>query len=476
VVVIASVSGANAILVNATPSQGSCTTAGAAVTCHLGDMTRDAQAPIRILVQPAATLADGTVMTATAEVSTGAGDIALGNNQDARNALVRTQANLALTVDAPTTVPAGGEFTYRLTVHNQGPSDAKDVTFEDTLPPVVDVLSANSSQGTCTVKDQAVLCHLGTLPAGASADVSLQVRVQSGASGILANQASVDGTTLDPVKANNALRTETALTRQADLALEASAAPDPAVAGRDLTYTFLVTNHGPSDISDAQVSAALPDGVTFLSGVPNCTASGGTVTCNLGDLAGRENRLVTLDVRVAPNQTEPLALQAQVRSAADDPNAGNNAAGVSTAVTALADLALSVSAAPDPAPAGGDILYTILVTNTGPSRAADVVMRDALPWQLQVQSDSTSQGTCTTDTHQVVCHVGNLAAGQGVAIAIRAGIPFLLGDVQVRNMAVVTTPTQDNAPENNEDTVVTLVQVGHLFRAFLPVATRGYTK
>ena len=172
---------------------------------------------------------------------------------------------------------------------------------------------------------------------------------------------------------------------------------------------------------------------------------------------------------MAPDQAEALSLQAQVHSAADDPNADNNGTTVSTAVTALADLALSVSAAPEPAQAGGDILYTILVTNTGPSRAADVVVRDALPWQLQVQSASTSQGACTTDTHEVVCHLGNLAAGQGVAIAIRAGIPFLLGDVQVRNMAVVTTPTQDNAPENNEDAVVTLVQVGHLFRAFLPV-------
>ncbi len=472
VVITASVG--NATLVDATPAQGSCTTADATVTCHLGDLARDAQATIRVMAQPAATLADGTVMTATAEVSTGAGDIAPGNNHDARNALVRTQADLALSVDAPTTVPAGTEFTYRLTVRNQGPADANDVAFEDTLPAAVDMLSAHSGQGTCTVKGQSALCHLGTLPAGASTDVSLQVRVKGGADGTLANNASVNSTTVDPAQVNNALHTKTPITRRADLLLEASAAPSPAMAGRDLTYTFLVTNHGPSNISDAQVTVALPAGVTFLSGVPDCTASGGTVTCTLGDLLSGEHRLVTLDVHVAPNQTNILSLQARVHSAADDPNPDNNGATLSTAVTALADLALSVTAAPNPAQAGGDILYTVLVTNIGPSQAADVVVTDTLPRQVQAQIVSASQGTCTTDAGQVTCRLDALAPGQAVAVGIRVRIPFLLAEVQVKNVARVSATTSDNAIENNEDAVVTLVQVGPTFRTFLPLATRGY--
>src|SRR5262249_15124766 len=50
-----------------------------------------------------------------------------------------------------------------------------------------------------------------------------------------------------------------------------------------------------------------------------------------------------------------------------------------TVVALDADVAVTLSDNPDPAPNGGEFLYTALVTNNGPGTASAVVLRDTLP-------------------------------------------------------------------------------------------------
>ena len=57
-----------------------------------------------------------------------------------------------------------------------------------------------------------------------------------------------------------------------------------------------------------------------------------------------------------------------------------------------ADLALGMTAQPDPVIVGNNLTYTIAVTNIGPSSATNVVVTHLLPGSVTFVSASTSQG------------------------------------------------------------------------------------
>ena len=76
-------------------------------------------------------------------------------------------------------------------------------------------------------------------------------------------------------------------------------------------------------------------------------------------------------------------------------------------------LTTAISQTPNPVQAGDDVTYTITVTNTGGSTAADVTVADEFPDATLVSA--TSSGGCTGTT-TVTCALGSIAAG-GSAVA-----------------------------------------------------------
>jgi uncharacterized repeat protein (TIGR01451 family) len=111
----------------------------------------------------------------------------------------------------------------------------------------------------------------------------------------------------------------------ADLAVIATAAPNPVAVLSNLTYTVSVNNTGPSPATVAILTNILPTGATFLSATPSqgsCSPAGGIVTCTLGGLAAGAAASVTLVV--APTATGVAALQATVRADEADVNLSNN--------------------------------------------------------------------------------------------------------------------------------------------------------
>jgi uncharacterized repeat protein (TIGR01451 family) len=111
-------------------------------------------------------------------------------------------ADVAITkTDAADPVTVGQRVRYFLTVTNNGPNAATNVTVTDTLPANVSAVATSTSQGTCSVASGKVICNLGTLASGASAQVVISAKTTK--TGTLTNTASVAGKEPDPNSGNN---------------------------------------------------------------------------------------------------------------------------------------------------------------------------------------------------------------------------------------------------------------------------------
>jgi uncharacterized repeat protein (TIGR01451 family) len=84
-------------------------------------------------------------------------------------------------------------------------------------------------------------------------------------------------------------------------------------------------------------------------------------------------------------------------------------------ITAAANpLVTSISDSPDPVQAGGEVTYTITVTNNGSSAADAVQVQDQFPGATFVSASAS--GGCTPGSGTVTCDLGSIAAG-GSAVA-----------------------------------------------------------
>lgn len=365
--------------------------------------------------------------------------------------LFQADADLSITKsDSPDPVIAGSTLIYNLQVANNGISNTTSVLVTDTLPAGVSFVT---SVPPCLEANGVVTCDLGSMISGASADVTITAVVNSSVLGTITNTAVVGGDVIDPTPANNSASVTTNVIAQADLALGKVGSADPVIAGTPLTYTLTVDNIGPSDAESVQVVDTLPGAVTFAGADPGCAHNAGVVTCAQPSLAAGGNAQFAIVVDVNSGATGSLTNSAEVSAATTDPNGDNDTTGLDTAVNPQADLALEKADSVDPATAGGSLIYSLTVTNNGPSDAENVVVTDTLPASVTYGSDDSS---CSHALGIVTCSVGTLAGGASQEIAITVGIAPDATGVMTNN-AEVTSATSDPNAANDiafEDTTV----------------------
>jgi uncharacterized repeat protein (TIGR01451 family) len=114
---------------------------------------------------------------------------------------------------------------------------------------------------------------------------------------------------------------------EADLSVEKSDLPDPALAGGPLQYSITVTNNGPDTATSVTLIDILPPEVTFITAVATqgmCTESGGTVTCELGDIPPGGTVLVEITVQIDVAASGEICNVVEVRAVETDPKPDNN--------------------------------------------------------------------------------------------------------------------------------------------------------
>ena len=116
----------------------------------------------------------------------------------------------------------------------------------------------------------------------------------------------------------------------ADLAVNITDAPDPAVAGADVTYTATVTNNGPNVAETVILAFTVPGDAIVRSASSGCTVAVGTVTCGLGTMAVGQS--LAREVVLATSAAGNLVVSANADGAWGDPVAGNETVAAATAV------------------------------------------------------------------------------------------------------------------------------------------------
>src|SRR5581483_9714322 len=201
----------------------------------------------------------------------------------------------------------------------------------------------------------------------------------------------------------------TVVAPQTDLAASMSG-PASVNAAAPLSYTATIQNNGPNTTAGTTtVVDTLPAGVTGASGSGtgwSCGApSGGTITCTSTDAIASTSSYPALTFTMnAPAASGSITNSATVSSPYDG-NSSNNTASSTTTVNAVADLQI-VKSGPGGVVAGQNIVYTVTVTNNGPSTSNGVVVTDPTPANLTFVSNS---GACTT---AYPCSLGSMTAGQ----------------------------------------------------------------
>jgi uncharacterized repeat protein (TIGR01451 family) len=356
----------------------------------------------------------------------------------------------------------GVPLTFTFRVANQGPADASGVTLTDQLPSGVSFESAlfgteTTGQGTCAHDAGVVRCELGALPAGGTAFV--QIVVTPIAPGMLVNTATVASNKPDPRTDDNTLVTNT-MVRDLSLALIGEV-PAEVQVGEDVGYLLVVSNNGPAPVFNVQLIDQLPAGVIvkeatmFGAQIPahQCPRDSQMIVCDVSGMP--EGTSFTVAILVTATTPGALINSATVQSNEHDGNPANNTVESRTVVTRpVADLALAMTASPNPVQLSGTVTYTFDVTNLGPSTAPDVVLTDTLSGQESFVSASATAGSCT-GTWAIACNLGSLSSGQHVRVTVQT-TAIRLPDMArtFDNTAVVTTAALDPTPANNSAGVV----------------------
>ena len=136
------------------------------------------------------------------------------------------------------------------------------------------------------------------------------------------------------------------------------------------------------------------------------------------------------------------------------------------------DLSILASDSPDPASVGGNLTYSITVSNSSFLAANDVVLTDTLPAGANLVSATSSQGACS-GTNVVTCNLGTLNGSGSVFISIIV-TPAAAGLIS-NTAAVSTSSFETNTADNTATSSTTVGQPAAEIQGQIDAAAPGAT-
>jgi uncharacterized repeat protein (TIGR01451 family) len=310
------------------------------------------------------------------------------------------------------TIDAGDQAGFTITVTNNGPGDASDVSLTDTLPSGIN-WSFNQVTGgwDCDITAGVLTCGGSgfTLPEGASASVHVFGATDAEDCGVLSNTATVSASNEAADSDTNNSDTATITVNCPEISITKTADQGTVSAGDTIGFTITVTNSGAGTASGVTVTDTLPSdpGLSWTIDAANsdagCSIAAGTLTCNFGSLAPAASKHVHITSPTTAASCGTVDNTASVTTSND----GSDSADASITVD-CPNVTVLKTADQGTIDAGDTAAFTIVVTNEGPGTAHDVTLTDTLPAGITWSEDSTD---CSITAGVMSCDFGDLADG-----------------------------------------------------------------
>ncbi|WP_298365027.1 gliding motility-associated C-terminal domain-containing protein [uncultured Lutibacter sp.] len=468
----------------------------------LGDMTwtigtidigESATLTIDALVTAQGTF-DQTPITNTATAASGNEVDLITDTDDLEEDITITSADLVTTKTVNDNTPfEEGIIRYTITVENFGPSNATGVSLVDLLPNGVTYVSDNQN-GAYNAGDGNWI--IGDIAIGETATLNIIASVDPGTAGtaITNSTTAASGDQTDPNTVGplpgypdglplDDLTEIIVVENYSDIVLTKVVDNSTPNVGDTIKYTITVTNAGPAIVTNLVVTDALPTGLEYGLAIP----SNGVWTqpnWEIGNLAVGVTETLTIEVVVGMDQGgETLTNMVSNTQDQDDINILEDDDSETIVVTS-SDLVTVKTVSNDSPEEGESIVYSIEVTNNGPSDATGVSLTDLLPagvtYVKDDQGDSFNSGsgiwtigdilTGASATLNITATVNQGTAGETIINATTAAEgdqsdPTTDGDVleaeiNVENFAdIALTKVVDNATPNAGDIVTYTITV-----------------
>ncbi len=376
-------------------------------------------------------------------------------------------ADLSIVKSGPSSVQIGNVAIYTVTVTNNGPATANNITITDAIPAGL-TFNPSQSSNSCFQSGTNIICNNFSLVNGQTANIQIAFNVPNSVacSSVIQNTASVSASTTDPNSSNNqssTVSTTVTCALQADLSIQ-KIGPASVVRGSVVIYTLNIFNAGPDTASSVTITDPIPSGLTFnVSQSSNsCAQVGSNIVCSNFNLINGQNAVlpIAFDVPTIANCTlTNVNNSASISSITTDPNLSNNQSQTVTTtlqcpVAAGADLSITKSG-PSTVIRGGVVQYTLTALNAGPGTGTNIVITDPIPAGLTFNATQSS-GNCVQNNSNILCNNITLGSTQSVSVTVAFNVPTTATcNSTILNAASVSTSATDPNASNNQSQQVT---------------------
>ncbi|MBI4762444.1 MAG: sortase [Chloroflexota bacterium] len=424
-----------------------------------------------VTAQVASSATGNLTNTVTVTSPAGVTDSTPGNNTASDTDTQNSQAAISVTKDDGVTeyIP-GSTLTYTITVTNTGPSDALGVSVTDNIPPQFTSWTwtcVSSGGATCNGSGGPITTDFSdtvNMPAGSSITYTVTAQVASSATGSLTNTVTISHPADSTPGDNTASDTDTP-NFQADLYVTKTDGSTTYTPGVGVTYTVVIGNNGPSDVSGAILTDNIPSQATSWTWTCAGTTGGATGCDPYGpgnvnfsdtvDLPANSSITYTVTVVIPSSATGDLVNTANIEPPAGvtDTNSGNNTASDTDTQNSQAAISVTKDDGVTEYVPGNTLTYTIIVTNAGPSDALGVSVTDNIPpqftswtWTCVPSGGATcsgSGGPITTNFSDTV----NMPAGSSITYTVTTQVASSATG-SLTNTVTISHPA-DSTPADN---------------------------
>ena len=362
------------------------------------------------------------------------------------NETVKAIDNSTLAINKTSNVDAinpGDLFNYTIVITAGGSSDSLGVILTDKLDQsLLDAQNAVFYVNGNYVGKWNGSYNIGTLKTGNSVTVTIEVKALNSANKDIFNKAIVENEEGFINESNKTVHVNTV-----DLAINKTSDKVTYKYLDNVIYTIVVTNHGSDDSFNVTVRDMLPNTLRFISASGNYNPVTGIWF--IGHLAKGQSATLTITAQaIFPGI---ITNNANVTGSGYDVNLTNNHDNITITVPDCVILnvnkvaiggVINITGGIKNVVAGEEVIYQVLVSNQGPSTAANVVLTDNYQKDLTVVAYSLDNITWIPYTKGANINLGDMTSGSSILVYFKTVVNASKRGI-VHNVVNITTDTDD---------------------------------